>query len=174
MVSVGFDRNRKRDNLKEDVLIIQEFNHILADGVPERSLPIFVGAVCCNKEQQVNMVFAEQQGVPVKQAVLKLDIRGNIPLGPDKFGLVTVKVSAFDFRADEEVGRDIVTLRYVIAIAQLVERAFPFQVDVLDVVLDSVLGVGELFVEWNAPYLMAVSVILAVTDIINLRFGVYE
>lgn len=64
-----------------------------------------------------------------------------------------MEVAALNLRTNEEVGRDIVALRYVIAIAQLVECAFSFQIDVLDVVLNGVLSVGELFVERNTKTL---------------------
>lgn len=60
-----------------------------------------------------------------------------------------MEVAALNLRTNEEVGRDIVALRYVIAIAQLVECTFSFQIDVLDVVLN----VGELFVERNTKTL---------------------
>lgn len=99
------------------------------------------------------MVLAEQQGVSIKKTVLELDVGGNLPLGPGEIWLLAMEVAALNLRTNEEVGRDIVAFRYVIAIAQLVECAFSFQIDVLDVVLNGVLSVGELFVERNTKTL---------------------
>ena len=103
------------------------------------------------------MVLAEQQGVPVKKTILELDVGVNLPLGPGEIWLLAMEVAVLNLRTNEEVGRDIVALRYVIAIAQLVECAFSFQIDVLDVVLNGVLSVGELFVERNTKTFLTLS-----------------
>ena len=58
-----------------------------------------------------------------------------------------VEVADFYPRADEEVRRDIVAVGFIVAVADGIGVLLVLKIELVDVVLDSVAGVGKLLVE---------------------------
>lgn len=55
----GVEGDGLRNHFEEDVEFVQESNHVFADGGAEGGGPaVFVGAVCCDEEDEVDIVFA--------------------------------------------------------------------------------------------------------------------
>ena len=180
----------------EGVFAVQVLDEVFADDLVEFVGPVFVGGVGAHHEEEVDVVFAEQEGVAVEEAVFELflNVFLEVVVGL-KLGVGVVDLTVGDAVADEEVGRDIVALgegvaetleffrgevhveRDGIAVAEILEALGSncfLEVELLDVELDGVAGVGELLVERDAGDVVGVFVVLAVTDEVDVGVAVGE
>ena len=175
----------------EGVFAVQVLDEVFADDLVEFIGPVFVGGVGAHHKEEVDVVFAEQEGVAVEETIFELflNVFLEVVVGLElRVGVVDLTVG--DSVTDEEVGRDVVALgegiaealeffasefhvqRYGVAIAELVEFLDTdcfLQVEFLDVVLDGVAGVGELLVQRDAGDVVGVFVVLAITDEVYVR-----
>ena len=151
LVVAGVEGNGFRYHFEEDVELVQESDHIFADGGAEGGCPaVFVGTVCCDDEDEVDVVFAQQEGVAVEQTVLEVLVGLGEPVRGAEGRGGEVEVADFYPGADEEVGRDVVAVGLLVTIADGVGVLLVLEIELVDVVLDGVAGVGELLVERDA------------------------
>lgn len=98
---------------------------------------------------------------------------GLVIAGAEGWG-VEVEGVALDLWSYEEVRSDVVAFGVLVAVADGVGVCLVFEVVLVDVVLDGIAGVGELLVERNAFDVMAVAVVLAVADVVDIRVAADE
>jgi len=169
LVVAGVEGDGFRYHFEEDVELVQKSNHVFAYGCAEGGCPaVFVGAVCCDEEDEVDVVFAKQEGVSVKQTVLEVFVGLGEPVCGAEGRGGEVEVADFYPGADEEVGRDVVAIGLIIAVADGVGVLLMLEIELIDVVLDGVAGVGELLVERDAFRVRAVLVVFAVADVVDI------
>ena len=77
---------------------------------------------------------------------------------------------SIDLGNDKEVRRDVVAFGIFVTIADVVGILAILEVELVDVVLDGVLGIGELLVQGNAFRVRAIRVILTIADVIDAVF----
>jgi len=152
----------------EGVFAVQVLDEVFADDLVEFIGPVFVGGVGAHHEEEIDVVFPEEEGVTVEETVFELFLNVFLELVVGlELGVRVIDLTVRDSVADEEVGRDVVTLGEGVAealeffarefhiqgdgvaVAELVEFLDTdgfLQVEFLDVVLDGVAGIGELLV----------------------------
>lgn len=180
----------------EGVFAVQVLDEVFADDLVEFIGPVFVGGVGPHNEEEVDVVFPEEEGVAVEEAVFELflDVFLEVVVGLE-LGVRVIDLTVRDSIADKEVRRDVVTLGEGVAealeffarefhiqgdgvaVAELVEFLDTdgfLQVEFFDVVLDGVAGVGELLVERDAGDVVGILVVLAVTDKVDVGVAVGE
>ena len=78
---LGVERDVGGFYLEEAVGVVEELDHVFADGCAEGGGPaVFVGAVGGDKEDEVDLVFPEQQGVAVEEAVFEVFVGLGFPV----------------------------------------------------------------------------------------------
>ena len=161
------DRDVLRLYLEEVVGVGEELDHVFADGSADGGGPVvFVGAVCGNEEYEVDLVFAQEDGVSVEETVFEVFVRlGLVFAGTEGRG-VEVEGVALYLRSYEEVRSDVVAFGVFVAVADGVGVCLVLQVVLVYVVLDGIAGVGELLVERDTFDVVAVAVVLAVADVV--------
>ena len=66
-------RNVHRLNLEEVIGRVQELNHVFTDRAAQTCCPVvFVGPVGCDKEDEVYLVFSQQECVTVEEPVFEM------------------------------------------------------------------------------------------------------
>lgn len=180
----------------EVVFAIEVGDEVVADNLVEFSGPVFVGGVGTHHEEEVDVVFPEQEGVAVEEPVFELflDVFLEFIVCLElRVGIVDAAVG--NAVADEEVGCDVVALgegvaealqffagelhvkRNGIPVSQGFEPFFSdgfLEVELLDVVLDGVACVGELLIERDTGDVVGVFVILAVADEVDIGVAAGE
>ena len=93
--------------------------------------PVFVGSVGAHHEEEVDIVFPEQEGVAVEETVFELFLNVFLELVVGlELGVGVVDFTVGDSVADEEVGRDVVALGEGVAEAlEFFAREFHIQWD---------------------------------------------
>ena len=127
---------------------------------------VFVGAVRGDEEYEVDLVFAQEEGVTVEETVFEVFVGLRLVFAGTEGRGVKVYGVALYLRSYEEVRSDIVAFGVFVAVADGVGVCLVFQVVLVDVVLDGIAGVGELLVERNTFDVVAITVVLAVADVV--------
>ena len=122
---------------------------------------VFVGAVRGDEEYEVDLVFAQEEGVTVEETVFEVFVGLGLVFASAEGRGVKVEGVALYLRSYEEVRSDVVAFGVFVAVADGVGVCLVFQVVLVDVVLDGIAGVGELLVERNTFDVVAIAVVLA-------------
>lgn len=171
----GGDRNVYRLYLEEGVGVLEELEHVFADGGADGGGPVvFVGAVCGYEEYEVDLVFAQEEGVTVEETVFEVFVGLRLVVAWAEGWCVEVEGVALNLRAYEEVRGDVVAFGVFVAVADGVGICLVLDVVLVDVVLDGVAGVGELLVERHTFDVVAIAVVFAIADVVYVGVLAYE
>lgn len=178
-----------RGEFEEFVFGVDAVDEFVPDDAVQFRRPTFilVAGVGCDDEEEVDAEFAQDEGITVEKAVFEMLVGRRvfnaflfIPYSFLQRMRAEVEVVFGDAGTDEKIRGDVVSLGQGIPVAdvsfhKLVSGIMLLrQVQLVDVVLDGVFGVGELLVEGDAFRAVFVLVVFAVADEVDVGQVAYK